>query len=375
VGKAWNPNMNLPIIIAGAGPSGLTLALELARRNIGFEIFDKANGPAPENESRALAFNPRSQAILKASGVTELVCQQGHTIEKIQFCWESRPIKTIAGYPSTRADLRIVSIPQGSVERALITALEKLGIQINWNSEITNFTQTSGDVTADIHKNGKSISMKGRYLIGCDGAHSIVRKQGGYQFSGTSDPQVWELADIVLNTDEFAHMMVADLFPGGANAFIPINDRFGRIIHAGIGKIDNHPMMVHASKTAWKSQFKVSYRMVRQFSRKNTFLCGDAAHIHSPVGGRGMNLGIEDAATLAFLIQQNREKEYSALRLPIANSVLKFTRTQTNQLLSKSPFNHLVKKHILPVALSISPLRNYIQKSILALDTPSPEWL
>lgn len=367
--------MSLPVIIAGAGPSGLTLAVELSRRNIPFRIFDKAAGPAPMEESRALAFNPRSQLILQESGATKMIRRAGHSIERARFLWNSKLLGEVATHLPSLPDQKIISIRQGDVERILLNVLAGMGTAPQWETELTGFEETTQGIQATLSAKGKSSVLEGRCLVGCDGAHSLTRKLGGYTFEGESDPQIWEMADILLPDARHAHMISADFIPGGANATIAISDRQVRIIRAGQDDIDRHPLFSQAEKVLWTSRFTVSYRMVKTFSRGKTFLCGDAAHIHSPVGGRGMNLGIEDAATLAFLMSNGREQEYSAQRLPVARKVLGFTHTQTRQLLSKSPVNHWIKQHLLRYLITFGPIRRKILQAVLAQDTPKPEWL
>lgn len=365
----------LPVLICGAGPSGLTLALELARRGIPVSIFDKASGPAPMQESRALAFNPRSRMILEPSGVTAKILACGHVINTARFMWQGKLLADVDACLPSRPECRIISIPQGRVERILLEAVEALGVSPHWNTEMTGFAPANEGITTTLRSGNKQREVSGQYLVGCDGAHSITRKTGGYSFEGETSPQTWGMADVILPDSSYAHRITADFFPGSANAAIAIGERHMRLIRAGRTDIEDHPLYGMAAEVLWRSQFTVSYRMVRQFSRGKTFLCGDAAHIHSPVGGRGMNLGIEDAATLAYLMSKGREGEYSDSRLPVARKVLAFTHTQTRQLLSTSPVNHFLKQHALPYLVRLPFARHAMLRAILAFDTPPPEWL
>ncbi len=376
------------ILIIGAGPSGLTLATELTRRGINCTIVDKAAGPAPLHESRALAFNARSQDILAASGVTRQICSAGHTIDQIRLCWNGSISKEIPMLPialSTQSENtdapsrpdnnQLLIIRQGEIERILIRHLDSLGVQVQWNTELADFTQSDSAVTATFNTaDGATNNTTASYIIGCDGAHSQVRTKGGYTFDGESDPQTWTLADATLKDTSLAHTLIADLRPGQAFASIAIEDNIVRLIHNGPNILQLHPMADRCTKIHWQSEFRVSYRLVKRYHRGRSFLCGDAAHIHSPVGGRGMNLGIEDAATLAWLLETEQESSYTGLRLPVAKKVLKMTHQQTTQMNSSSMISSVAKKYG-PKLLSIPYVNRSMKNSVLGLDTPTPEWL
>ena len=125
----------------------------------------------------------------------------------------------------------------------------------------------------------------------------------------------------------------------------------------------------------WESAFKISYRQVETYQSGRTFLAGDAAHIHSPVGGRGMNLGIEDAATLAWLIEQGKTDDYTAMRHPIGAQVLKFTQTQTKQLTQRGALQRFLQNTVAPLMLKVPAIQRLAVSRIAGLETPHPPWL
>lgn len=276
---------------------------------------------------------------------------------------------------NTPAYKQIVIIRQGEIERILLKDLESNGVTVQWNTELTNFSQSDSAVTATVKQQSESSQhLSAAYLVGCDGAHSQVRNQGGYTFDGESDPQIWTLADATVEGVDVAHTIIADFRPGKAFATMAIETNTVRLIHNGLNILHNHPMARYCQKIHWESEFRVSYRLVKQFHRGRSFLCGDAAHIHSPVGGRGMNLGIEDAATLAWLLENEQIDRYTALRLPVAKKVLKMTHQQTSQMNSAS-FLSTVAKQYGPKLMQLPVIKNALLKSVLGQDTPAPEWL
>ena len=364
------------ILIVGSGPTGMTLATELARRGFKFRIIDAAIGPPPISESRALAFNLRSQNILRPCGATDVIVSQGHPLRHAVFQWQSKTTKQIDLKPLSKSGHHLIAIPQGRVERILSQRLNQLGSTTEWKTKLVSINNTTRKPTVTLeHESGESEVATFDFVMGCDGAHSAVRKECGFTFHGESNPQTWTLADIRLGHSEHAHQVTVNFYPGGASPSIAIRPDVVRIINTGDNVLGRHPLAEQAAEVIWKSDFRVSYRMVRQFSRGNVFLCGDAAHIHSPVGGRGMNLGIEDAATLAWLMSQNRQDEYSRIRLPIARKVLRITHTQTKLITGGQWYANFAKRRLLPMALGTGPIRRRFLKSLFGQDTPAPAWL
>ena len=132
---------------------------------------------------------------------------------------------------------------------------------------------------------------------------------------------------------------------------------------------------VDVEQVVWESNFRISHRIVESYQRGNVFLAGDAAHIHSPVGGRGMNLGIEDAATLAWLIETGQTERYTKLRKPIGQSVLRFTNAQTRQLTSTNPLVHFALRRIAPIVMKSKTMQRFAFRRITGASTPRPAWL
>jgi 2-polyprenyl-6-methoxyphenol hydroxylase-like FAD-dependent oxidoreductase len=170
-------------------------------------------------------------------------------------------------------------------------------------------------------------------LIGADGAHSTVRKGLGIGFGGESFPGEWGLADVVLADWPFPFdRPVITLDRHHICAFIPMAEGFGRFVSNDADVLDRLPPDAKVKSVVWQSTFRISFRQVSTYQQDNAFLAGDAAHIHSPVGARGMNLGIEDACWLAWLMAEGRTQEYTALRWPAGRTVLDFTEQQTRQI-------------------------------------------
>lgn len=368
------PDRGTSHLIIGAGPVGLTAALELKRRGITPTIIDNDGEPTPE--SRALAINPRSLEILEASGVTERLINAGNKINGLIIKNNHKLLTQfkISDIPHRYNFLLI--LPQSNTEEIFIQALKEQGIDVNWHTALENVAPHDQSFTCTVQAKQQQRAIETTYLIGADGAHSTVRKALNIPFDGESLLDEWSLADVELSEwpHPFDHAVI-NLTNQGPIAFFPLSEGRARLVSTQPDLLNNLPKAAKLNKVIWQSKFKISYRQVSTYQKGNAFLAGDAAHIHSPAGGRGMNLGIEDAATLAFLMANNKQEKYSKMRHPIGQKILKTTEQQTNMITSNNILVKLSIKFLTPILLNIPPLRLQALKRLSGLDTPTPEWL
>lgn len=359
------------ILIAGAGPVGLTAAVELHRRGFTPRIIDPDLAVSPE--SRALAINPRTLDLLEPSGVTEALLAAGIRIGSALFRTPERTLfKMNIGLANHRFNF-MLCLPQSQTETILESALRARSIEVERGVALQSFAQDGPRIAAHL-TNGSSAAVD--YLIGADGAHSTTRKGLGLDFHGISAPQVFGLADVELDDWPFPwDQGVATLHADHVVIFFPMRIGFGRFITTCPDTMNHLPAIAKVRKCVWASDFHISYRQVSNYQKNNVFLAGDAAHIHSPVGGRGMNLGIEDASWLAYLIAEGRADSYSALRRPVGEKVLKFTAGPTGFISSKSFAARTMRRWVIPRLLGMEWLQRRLLPSILALDTPTAPWL
>ncbi len=372
-------------LIIGAGPVGLTAAIELKRRGINAMIID--NDGEPTTESRALAINARSLDIFEPSGITERLIKAGNKIEEVIVKKNNQQIFQLDLTKIPHKYNFMLCLPQSETEQILIDYLKEQNHAINWYTSLENISLTSAGFQCFLKdlqegEDAVPVMVETGNLIGADGAHSFVRNSLQFTFDGESLPDVWSLADVQLkNWPHSFNKAVINFTELGPLAFLPIKEGMGRLISPNKALLDQLPKGVEVEKTIWQSDFKISYRQVSTYQKSNkektanAFLAGDAAHIHSPAGGRGMNLGIEDAATLAYLMAENRTSEYSNLRHPIGQKVLKRTKSQTNQITTLGGPEVFFIKYIAPIVFSIKPMRNALFSSLAGLDSPTPEWL
>ena len=363
------------ILVIGAGPVGLTAALELARRGISSRIIDN-NAPSPIHESRALAVNQRTMDLLAPSGVDKLIDGEAIKLRQMQVFSGAKPIMKIDLGKDAGGQTFLRSLPQGRTERLLAGRLAEFGIAPEWGVAFAGFAGAQG---------GKPVSKlegpKGReeceadIVIGADGAHSQVRKSLGLDFSGESLPETFYIADIVYDRDIERDYVQARFQNPGVIAYIPVNKRTFRYISTleDFKSRIQHPAEV--ADIVWESTFKAVFRHVTSMQKGNVFLAGDAAHIHSPVGGRGMNLGIEDACWLAWLISEGRQDEYTGRRMEAVEHVLAQTKANTRAILLKNPALVWLRNNLVPLVLKVPPLRRGFIDGVRGLDTPAAPWL
>jgi len=360
----------VPYLVVGGGPTGLTAALEMARRGLPVHIIDDDFGPSPE--SRALAIHAPTLDMLEASGVTERLLAAGHKIRNIVVHEKGRIILALPLSDIPHRYNFILALPQSHTEQILTDALAETGVQLGYGTRLESFSCTGNGATATLVANARRQQVAAAAVIGADGAHSIVRKQAGISFDGESEPQQFGLADITLDVWPWPFdTAVAELLDDGVVGFIPMAEGFGRLISNREHALDATPHGASISQVGWTSSFRVSYRQVETYQRDCVYLAGDAAHIHSPAGGMGMNLGMADAATLARLLAEGAEDQYTRLRHAAGQTVLKQTRGNTRAMTRRGPVTNFMIHHLAPLALSIGPLRRRALSGLAGLGLPA----
>ena len=358
------------ILIAGAGPVGLTAALELTRRGYAPRIIDRDGDVSAE--SRALVVNNRTLDLMEPSGVTERMLAAGNRVTQVVI---RRNEKILARIDLSQIPHRfnfLLVLAQSETEKILIQRLSEMGVAVEKNTEIESVLFVK-NIECQMN-NSKTATTD--FLIGADGAHSMVRKSLGLSFEGETDEQVFGLADVEMNDWPFSiNTAVLTIMDTHLAPYIPMGEGFGRFISTKGDCLNNLPGDAKVKKVRWETDFKLSYRQAQTYQKGNVFLLGDAAHIHSPVGGRGMNLGMEDACWLAWLIEQDREAEYTTLRHPVGADVLKLTHTFTSFAKSRGVLQDLFFQFGLPILSKLPAIQRRAFTMLTALNTPAPPWL
>jgi 2-polyprenyl-6-methoxyphenol hydroxylase-like FAD-dependent oxidoreductase len=309
------------ILIVGAGPCGLTAALELSRRGFSLRIIDSEPGPTPL--SKAVGISPRSLEILEPSGVTEQLLARGVRIRGLQARYHDDVLATIdlSGLPHRFNFL--LSLAQSETERVMEAVLATHGVQVEWNVELKAIAVAGDKAEVELELAGAATSSERatfEYVFAADGAHSRVRDSLGIDFSGYTHRRIWSIADATIPDWAFApDMAMATLHDNGDIGFIiPIGaQRFRAVSNTpeALGQIPG----VDSAQVLQRDTFKILVRQADRYQRGCVFLGGDAAHVHSPVGARGMNLGIEDAFVFARRFAERTLEGYTAERYPVGH--------------------------------------------------------
>ena len=305
-------------LITGAGPTGLAAALFLRERGITARIIDAA--ATPSVHSKALGVNARSLELLEGSGVTARMVKAGRAAVNFNLWRPDRKLATIPLDGEIHPYPYLLILEQSESERLLTEALAERGIAVERGVALEGVAVENGSIAATL-SNGEILHPP--YMLGADGAGSTVRKALGRGFPGTAWPESWYLYDIRLKTtldDADAHAFLLD---SGALFLLHIKKDIWRVIGKPDGVLDRLPVGTTAGEIIWQSDFEFAHRIADPLCADNICLAGDAAHIHAPLGGRGMNLGIEDAYVFAALAAQGRLKEYERIRRPAIEDVVK----------------------------------------------------
>jgi 2-polyprenyl-6-methoxyphenol hydroxylase-like FAD-dependent oxidoreductase len=308
----------IDVLIVGAGPTGLVLALWLTKLGVQVRIIDKAAEPG--TTSRALAVQARTLELYRQLDLTEAVIASGHQVPGVNL-W-------VKGEQAARLSFEKIGVgltpypflhvfPQDQHERLLIERLRGLGVTVERRMELIRFSERDDRIVARLRgSNGEEHECEAGYIAGCDGARSIVRENIGTGFPGGTYRQLFYVADVdamgpAVNGELHIDLDEADflgVFPlaGAGRARLIGTVRDERANRADSLKFEdvsdraiNH-LKIKIGKVNWFSTYHVHHRVTEHFRKGRAFLVGDAAHIHSPAGGQGMNTGIGDAINLAW---------------------------------------------------------------------------
>lgn len=300
------------ILIVGAGPAGLTAGVELARRGIAATIIDRrAEG---STLSRAVGIVPLSLKLLEPSGITARLLVEGIQMQAVKLYSDAKALAEIPLGPSNPqyGYGHILMLPQDQTEAALADAFTALGGTIRYSTQFNNLSQDEDAVTVTLADDTRETYD---YVVGADGIKSSVRTALGLDYPGHDLDETWSIADVNCvgwaNPEDFT---LCVLPAGGMAVVAPIGKDRCRVISNTPDALKSLPLPMDVTEVNREGQFTISVRQVCDYRMGRVFLVGDAAHCHSPVGGRGMNLGIADACELAACIESGDLDRYSRVR-------------------------------------------------------------
>ncbi|MDV3126730.1 FAD-dependent oxidoreductase [Mycobacterium sp. 21AC1] len=379
------------VLVVGAGPTGLTTAVELARRGVKVRVIDAA--AAPTVETRALGVQPRTLELFEQLDLSHAAVADGVPVTNFRVFSENKQFLDLdlrgldSGYPY------LLMLRQPQVEALLRGRLAALGVTVERGVALTALTQGPGEVEVELrHGDGSTEQARVPWLIGCDGAHSVVRHQLDIPFIGQAFEENFAVADVEMDWSLPHDVFYSFLNRGNFVAYFPMPEGLHRLTiayrpgEAPSGDVDYDELQESVNRCAppgsrvgevtYAGRFQIHQRKVARHSVGRVFLAGDAAHVHSVVGGQGMNTGIQDAFNLgwklAAVVNSQARAElldtYAAERAPVAHRLVKGTRRATRMTLLRNPLATAGRRHIAPHVTSQPVVQRVLRRALTQLD-------
>jgi 2-polyprenyl-6-methoxyphenol hydroxylase-like FAD-dependent oxidoreductase len=396
---------DIQVLVAGAGPVGLALAANLARLGIGVRIVDRT--AERTDKSKALVVWCRTLELMEIMGCAERFIAAGMKVTRANIFARGRRLARMTLDAIESAHRYALFIPQSETERLLDEHLNGLGVTVERRVELTGFEQDRDGVTATLaHADGQAETVRAQWLVGCDGAHSTVRHKLGFAFEGETEQSDWILADVHLQGPAaekpelsiFWHPEgVLVLFPITPGRFRVVGD-MGTVPAATPGQATSQaeltlpevqalldrrgPGNLTARDPVWLSRFRINERKVANYRSGRVFLAGDAAHIHSPAGGQGMNTGIQDACNLAWKLALGCRglargeallDSYTPERSAVGEMVLRNATRLTRVAIMRNPLGQAVRNTILSVVAHFPAFRRRFAATLAEIDIAYPD--
>jgi 2-polyprenyl-6-methoxyphenol hydroxylase-like FAD-dependent oxidoreductase len=377
------------VLIVGAGPTGLALAVVLAQSGLRPLIVERAD--KPQTTSRAAVIHAHTLEVLDAIGVTAPMLAEGRRIEK--FALRDRDsLLGLIGFdqlPSTHRYL--LMLPQDRTEAILLERLAELGVGVVRGVTFSGLSQTGGEVVAKLETPAGVASVTSRFVVGADGVHSAVRQACGIAFDGAAYPGSFVLADVKLDEAEPRDEVSLFFSPEGLVVLAPLPDGHYRVVatvdvarerpdaaciealFAARGPTDKP--LGKVMEVSWSSRFQLHHRLAASYRKGHVFVIGDAAHAHSPAGGQGMNTGLVDACTLGRILtevllgkaDERALDQYEALRRPAAADVLALAGRLTTAATLRAPVLRGLRNAAFSVATRLPGVRRRLAMSLSGL--------
>jgi 2-polyprenyl-6-methoxyphenol hydroxylase-like FAD-dependent oxidoreductase len=378
------------VVIVGAGPTGLTLACALAQEGVRFVLLDRlAEGL---NTSRAAVVYARTLEVLDGIGVADTLRAAGHVVPQFVLRDRDRVLARIRFDALPTRYAHTLMIPQCDTEAILLRRLRALGGSVVRPAEVAGLeTVDDGVIVTVSDGNGATRPLRARYVVGADGMHSAVRERAGIGFAGEAYSESFVLADVRMTWPLSPDEVMLFFSPSGLVVVAPLTEGRHRIV-ATMDDAPEHPDgaliqsvldtrgptngRTEIHEILWSSRFHVHHRLADHYRAGRILLAGDAAHVHSPAGGQGMNTGIQDGIALGHALTdvllrnagEGRLDQYERARRPVAERVVSFTDKMTRMATLRSAPGRLARNSMLGVLGRIPAFRRRLATELSGLN-------
>jgi 2-polyprenyl-6-methoxyphenol hydroxylase-like FAD-dependent oxidoreductase len=369
-------DQHLPVVVVGAGPTGLTAAIELSRMGVDVRIVDKA--AEPSSTSRALGIQARTIELLRPRGAGDEMLRLGNRAHATALHANGRQLARIEFSHMPSEFNFILMLAQSETERLLTEQLGTQGVKVERGVEFISLADHSDSVDVTLGgPDGTTEVVTASYVIAADGSHSPVRKALGLPFVGRSLPHDYVLGDVHLGGEMSQDQLSIFLASNGFLAIFPMGGKRFRFMATdpdGLTGDSEEPTLadiqalydrtVHVPAELydlnWSSRFRINSRHMDRLRQGRVFFGGDSAHVHSPAGGQGMNAGIQDMVNLSWKLamvlggaaKPELLDTYESERLPVIRALVGMTERATTVFNSTNPVVHAALTRIAPLLLS-----------------------
>jgi 2-polyprenyl-6-methoxyphenol hydroxylase-like FAD-dependent oxidoreductase len=376
------------VLIVGAGPVGLFLANECARRGLRWKLIEECSSQSVH--SKALAIFARTLEIFDMAGLAAPFLETANRVTAVAVITHGRTLANMRFAPEESPYSFIAMVPQNVTEDLLLKSLRNRGGNVEYGTQFISASEQDGYVNATLDRNGIRSSVTAFFIVGCDGAHSTVRHGLGLTLEGAEYHDSFMLADIETNdalpSDEL-QLCPSEL---GPVAIFPMSGDRRRIVATIdqpqgeapslelVRKIlaERAPAGIEARTLRWSSYFRIHHRQVSRLRKGRLFLAGDAAHIHSPFGAQGMNTGLHDAWNLVWKLDlflgghgsETLLDSYDAERLPVIKGVIHTTDTLTKVMGTPNRFVQHLRDAFIPMVSRLAPFQHAFVQKLSELD-------
>jgi 2-polyprenyl-6-methoxyphenol hydroxylase-like FAD-dependent oxidoreductase len=373
------------VLVVGAGPIGLFLANECARRGLRWRIVEEHS--TQSEHSKALAIFPRTLEVFDMAGVVAPFLEKANRVTKVSIVTHEHRLAQMQFTPAESPFQFVAMVPQNVTEELLVDELRRKGGDVEYETKFVSGEELpeNGGVSATLDHNGKTIKLTASFVVGCDGAHSTVRHLLNIPFEGAEYADTFMLADVETNESLPADELQLCPSESGPVAIFPMSAVRRRVVatiaqaEGDVPSLDlvrkvvaeRAPKGIEVRSLNWSTYFRIHHRHVSHLRVGRFFIAGDAAHIHSPFGGQGMNTGLQDVWNLIwkldlFLRGHGNEElldSYSAERLPVIKNLIETTHFLTKALGTPNKLAQLLRNTIIPMVSRLAPFQHaFVQR-------------